>query len=273
MTWSIVARDPATGAFGVAVATRFFAVGALCPHADGGIGALATQALINPTYGPRGLRLLREGLTARQALEVLTAADDGREVRQLHLQDARGGIAAFTGRDCVPWCGHRMRDGFSVAGNMLAGPQVVEDTAAAYEAGAGLPFAQRLIAAMQAGERAGGDKRGRQSAALRIHTTQDYPALDLRVDDHADPLAELERLEAVSRERFVHFAQFFATREQSAGVWDRSIIESAVAQATRERGAAPSLSAATDPVAPLPVTPSGRSLVEASVEAGRGGTD
>lgn len=276
MTWSIVARDPATGAFGVAVATRFFAVGALCPHADGGIGALATQALINPTYGPRGLRLLREGLTARQALEVLTASDDGREVRQLHLQDARGGIAAFTGRDCVPWCGHRVREGFSVAGNMLAGPQVVEDTVAAYEAGAGLPFAQRLIAAMQAGERAGGDKRGRQSAALRIHTKQDYPALDLRVDDHADPLAELERLEAVSRERFVHFAHFFATREQPAGVWDRSLIEAAVAQATREWGAAPSRSAATEAVTPLPVTPSDRTSVEATVDASvdaPGGTD
>lgn len=266
MTWSIVARDPATGAFGVAVATRFFAVGALCPHADGGVGALATQALINPTYGPRGLRLLREGLTARQTSEALIASDEGREVRQLHLQDAHGGIAAFTGRDCVPWCGHLVREGFSVAGNMLAGPQVIEDTAAAYEAGADMAFAQRLIAAMQAGERAGGDKRGRQSAALRIHTSQCYPALDLRVDDHADPLAELERLEAVSRERFVHFAQFFATREQPAGVWDRAVIEAAVVQATRERGTLPSRSAASDVGAPM----AGAPVAQASVEAGRG---
>lgn len=266
MTWSIVARDPATGAFGVAVATRFFAVGALCPHADGGIGALATQALINPTYGPRGLRLLREGLTARQTVEVLTASDEGREVRQLHVQDARGGIAAFTGRDCVPWCGHLVRNACSVAGNMLAGPQVIEDTADAYEAGAGLPFAQRLITAMRAGERAGGDKRGRQSAALRIHTTQEVAALDLRVDDHADPLAELERLEAVSRERYVHFAQFFATREQPAGVWDRSVIEAAVVQATREQGAVPSRSAATDASAPVLASP----VVHPAVGAGRG---
>jgi uncharacterized Ntn-hydrolase superfamily protein len=250
MTWSIVARDPATGAFGVAVSTRFFAVGALCPHAVGGVGALATQALVNPTFGPRGLRLLREGLPARLVLQALTASDEGREVRQLHLQDARGERVAFTGRDCVPWCGHLVREGFSVAGNMLAGPQVIEDTALAYEASSGLPFAQRLIGALQAGERAGGDKRGRQAAALRIHTTQEYPALDLRVDDHADPLAELERLEAVSRERYVHFAQFFATREQPAGVWDRSVIEAAVAQATRERGDEPSRSAATDADAP-----------------------
>ncbi|RPH43123.1 MAG: DUF1028 domain-containing protein [Burkholderiales bacterium] len=229
MTWSIVARDPASGAFGVAVATRFFAVGALCSHADGGIGALATQALINPTFGPRGLRLLREGLHASTVVDALIAADPGRGSRQLHLQDARGGIAAHTGADCVPWCGHLVRDGFSVAGNMLAGPEVIEETARAYESGAALPFARRLIGALKAGEAAGGDKRGKQSAALRIHTSEEYPALDLRVDDHADPLAELERLEAVSRERFVHFATFFATRANPGGTWDRAVIDAALA--------------------------------------------
>lgn len=235
MTWSIVARDPASGAFGVAVATRFFAVGALCPHADGGVGALATQALINPTYGGRGLRLLREGLSAQAVVDALTAADPGRAVRQVHLQDGQGGIAAYTGADCVPWCGHAVHEGFSVAGNMLAGPRVLEHTAESYVAGANLPFAQRLIRALQAGEAAGGDKRGKQSAALRIHTTEDYPALDLRVDDHADPLAELERLEAVSRERFTHFARFFATRGQPGGVWDRQVIEAAIAAADGAR--------------------------------------
>jgi uncharacterized Ntn-hydrolase superfamily protein len=229
MTWSIVARDPASGAFGVAVATRFFAVGALCTHADGGIGALATQALINPTFGPRGLRLLREGLDASSVVAALVAADPGSGSRQLHLQDARGGIAAHTGADCVPWCGHLVRDGFSVAGNMLAGPQVIEATARAYEAGSALPFARRLIGALEAGEAVGGDKRGKQSAALRIHTSEEYPALDLRVDDHADPLAELARLEAVSRERFVHFATFFATRANPGGTWDRAVIDAALA--------------------------------------------
>ncbi|MFN7642923.1 MAG: DUF1028 domain-containing protein [Burkholderiales bacterium] len=229
MTWSIVARDPASGAFGVAVATRFFAVGALCTHADGGTGALATQALINPTFGPRGLRLLREGLDAATVVAALVAADPGRGSRQLHLQDARGGIAAHTGADCVPWCGHLVREGFSVAGNMLAGPQVIEETARAYEAGAALPFAQRLIRALEAGEAVGGDKRGKQSAALRIHTSEEYPALDLRVDDHPDPLAELARLEAISRERFVHFATFFATRANPGGTWDRAVIDAALA--------------------------------------------
>jgi hypothetical protein len=234
MTWSIVARDPASGAFGVAVATRFFAVGALCVHADGGVGALATQALINPTFGPRGLRLLREGLDAATVVDALVAADPGRGSRQLHLQDARGGIAAHTGADCVPWCGHLVREGFSVAGNMLAGPQVVEATARAYEAGAALPFAQRLIQALEAGEAVGGDKRGKQSAALRIHTTEEYPALDLRVDDHPDPLAELARLEAVSRERFVHFSSFFATRANPGGTWDRAVIDAALASLAQD---------------------------------------
>lgn len=250
MTWSLVARDPATGAFGVAVATRFFAVGALCPHADGGVGALATQALINPTFGPRGLRLLREGLSAAQVVQVLVASDPGQATRQLHVQDAAGGIATHTGADCVPWCGHVVREGFSVAGNMLAGPGVLDETAAAYAAGADLPFAQRLIGAMQAGEAAGGDKRGRQSAALRIHTSEEYPALDLRVDDHDDPLAELARLEAVSRERFVHFAGFFATRAAPGGVWDRAAIEAGIQQATAAMGDAPSRSRATSAPAP-----------------------
>ena len=234
MTWSIVARDPASGAFGVAIATRFFAVGALCPHADGGVGALASQALMNPTYGPRGLRLLREGVPAADVVHLLTASDPGRDARQLHVQDAAGRIAAHTGAACIGWCGHQVHDGFSVAGNMLAGEAVLAETARAYTAGTALPFAQRLIAALQAGEAAGGDKRGKQSAALKIVTTEEYPALDLRVDDHADPLAELARLERVSRERFVHFAKFFATRDKPGGVWDRAVIEAEIARATSQ---------------------------------------
>lgn len=233
MTWSIVARDPSTGDFGVAVATRFFAVGALCAHAAGGVGAIATQALINPMFGLQGLRMLRDRLPAQVVLDALIASDPGQSVRQLHLQDAEGRIAAHTGQACIDWCGHLVRHGFSVAGNMLAGPQVIEETARVYEAGAALPFPKRLIAALMAGEAAGGDKRGKQSAALRIHGTEEYPKLDLRVDDHDDPLAELARLERVSRERFVHFAKFFATREQPGGVWDRTVIEQAIARASQ----------------------------------------
>lgn len=228
MTWSIVARDPATGAFGVAVATKFFAVGALCPHASAH-GALATQALVNPTYGPRGLRLLAEGIGAPHVVAALVEADAGRDSRQLHVLDRNGLIAAYTGKDCIDWCGHKIAVDHSVAGNMLADPRVIEDTSAAYGANAELPFARRLIAALMAGEAAGGDKRGKQSAALVIHGEEEWPLLDLRVDDHADPLPELARLERVSRERFVHFRQFLPTRANPAGVFDRATIEAGIA--------------------------------------------
>ncbi len=228
MTWSIIARDRATRAFGVAVATKFFAVGALCPHASAA-GALATQALVNPTYGPRGLRLLAEGIGAAQVVAALVETDAGRDHRQLHVLDRKGLMAAYTGSACIDWCGHKIAADHSVAGNMLAGPRVVEDSSGAYADNARLPFARRLIAALEAGEAAGGDKRGKQSAALIIYGEEEWPALDLRVDDHADPLAELARLERVSRERFVHFRQFLPTRANPAGVFDRAEIDAGIA--------------------------------------------
>ena len=229
MTWSIVARDD-SGALGVAVATKFFAVGALCPHARSAVGALATQALVNPLYGSRGLDLLAQGIVPDEVVKSLTGPDAGRDHRQVHLIDARGRIAAYTGTACIDWCGHLARDGFSVAGNMLAGPRVIEDTAAAYERGHGLPFAERLIRSLEAGEAAGGDKRGKQAAALLIHTSEDYPFLDLRVDDHADPLPELRRLYEKSRERFQPFLSCLPTRARPAGITDRAAIEAEVAR-------------------------------------------
>jgi uncharacterized Ntn-hydrolase superfamily protein len=228
MTWSIIARDSQTGQIGIAVATRFFAVGAIVPHIAAGLGAIATQALVNPYYGIDGLTLLREGRAASGIVKTLIATDDGRASRQLHVMDARGAIAAHTGTDCVDWCGHLAADGLSIAGNMLAGPAVLDDTAKAYDANQNLPFPRRLIAAMHAGERAGGDKRGRQSAALVIHDREEWPALDLRVDDHPDPLSELERLERVSRERWVHFRPFLPTRADPAGVTDRATIDASI---------------------------------------------
>jgi len=228
MTWSIIARDEATGQFGIAVATRFFAVGARVPHIAAGVGAVATQALVNPYYGIDGLKLLREGRSPREAIEMLKAADSGHASRQVHIMDARGRIAAYTGADCVDWCGHVEGKGFSIAGNMLAGPRVLDDTATTYATSEALPFAQRLIAAMRAGEAAGGDKRGKQSAALLIHGDEEWSALDLRVDDHSDPLGELERLEQISRERWVHFRQFLPTRKNPAGITDRTIIDASV---------------------------------------------
>ena len=228
MTWSIIARDSLTGQFGIAVATRFFAVGARVPHIAAGSGGVATQALVNPYYGIDGVKLLREGCAPRDIVETLIAADSGRESRQLHVMDAKGRISGFTGSECVDWCGHFAGDGFSLAGNMLARAAVLDDTAKAYVANAGLPFAQRLILAMKAGEAAGGDKRGRQSAALLIHGEEEWSDLDLRVDDHADPLVELERLEQVSRERWVHFRRFLPTRKNPVGITDRATIDASV---------------------------------------------
>jgi uncharacterized Ntn-hydrolase superfamily protein len=228
MTWSIIARDDLTGQFGIAVATRFFAVGARVPHIAAGLGGIATQALVNPYYGIDGLKLLRAGRSPRDIVETLIAADSGHQSRQLHILGASGRVAAHTGRDCVDWCGHVAGDGFSIAGNMLAGASVLDDTAQAYITGQRLPFAQRLIAAMRSGEAAGGDKRGRQSAALVIYGDEEWSALDLRVDDHANPLAELERLELISRERWVHFRKYLPTRQNPAGITDRKTIDAGI---------------------------------------------
>jgi uncharacterized Ntn-hydrolase superfamily protein len=231
MTWSIIAKDNATGQIGIAVATRFFAVGSRVPHIAARRGGIATQALVNPYYGIDGLKLLREGREPSDIIETLVASDTGHASRQLHIMDAGGRIAAYTGKDCVDWCGHVAGDGFSIAGNMLTGGKVLDDTATAYSDNTGTPFAQRLIAAMHAGERAGGDKRGKQSAALLIYGEEEWSDLDLRVDDHVDPLGELARLEAVSRERWVHFRKYLPSRKNPAGITDRAVIDAGVAAA------------------------------------------
>jgi uncharacterized Ntn-hydrolase superfamily protein len=234
MTWSIVARDP-VGHFGVVVASRFFAVGSLCPYGDGAVGALSTQALVNPLYGPRGLGLLAAGHSATHVVDQLIAADDGRDQRQVHVVDARGSTAAHTGLACVGWCGHSGGDQFSVAGNMLAGPDVIAATVAAYSANRGLPLAERLLAAMDAGEAAGGDKRGKQAAALQIHTSEAYAAIDLRVDDHAEPLVELRRLYRKSLERYQPFVACLPSRANPAGVLERDAIDAAILRFNVER--------------------------------------
>lgn len=234
MTWSVIARERRTGRVGIIVATRFFAAGAVVPHIRTGVGAVATQAFVNPHYGSRGLDLLGTGATAEAAVQALIASDDGRDHRQLHLMDRQGRFSAHTGKACIGWCGHLARDDVSVAGNMLAGAAVIEDTAGAYAANADLPLARRLIAAMKAGEAAGGDSRGKQSAALLIHDGEDYPLYDLRVDDHHDPLAELARLQAVARERYLHFRRRMPSRALPAGNTDRSDLEAFVAGSIAE---------------------------------------
>jgi len=225
MTWSIIACDKATGCFGIAVATKFFAAGARVPFIAAGVGAIATQALVNPFYGTRGLRLLRDGKPADAVVNALIASDDGRDHRQVHIIDADGRVAAHTGAACIEWHGHLAGEGFSVAGNMLVGASVLDQTTSTYLAGEALPFPRRLVTAMLAGEAAGGDKRGKQSAALLIYGEEEWSDLDLRVDDHPEPLAELERLERVSRERWMSFRRFLPGRRDPVGVTDRSVIE------------------------------------------------
>ena len=227
MTWSILARD-SDGRFGVAIASRFFAVGALCVHTRRGVGALSTQALMNPLYGAAGLALLQEGRTAAEVVATLTQADAGQAQRQLHVLPAAGPAAAHTGAACVEGCGHLLFNDFSVAGNMLAGPSVLQATADAFVASEGRPLAERLIAAMSAGEAAGGDKRGKQSAALRIHGDEDYAELDLRVDDHTEPMQEMARLYDVSLQRFQPFIACLPGRHSASGELERSRIEARI---------------------------------------------
>lgn len=236
MTWSIIAHDPANGEIGIAVATCAFAVGARVPFIATGIGAIATQSFVNPFYGYRGLELMRAGASAEDVIRIVTNADEGRSQRQVHAMDNAFRFAVYTGEGCVPWCGHLLRETFSVAGNMLAGPRVIEETARAFTQAPG-PLADRFIAALRAGEAAGGDKRGRQSAAMLIHDAEEYPLHDLRVDDHTAPIEELARLLSVARGRYLHYRKFMPSRSNPAGVTDRDEIERRIAASMAMDGA------------------------------------
>ena len=227
MTWSLLARET-DGTFGVAIASKFFAVGALCVHTQRGVGAVSTQALMNPLLGPLGLKFMQSGLTSQQVMHDLLQTDAGREQRQVHVLPLHGEAVAHTGTSCIDWCGHVSGQNFSIAGNMLAGPQVLAETARVFEATEGMPLAERLILAMQAGEEAGGDKRGKQSAALRIHADEDYLQLDLRVDDHEEPLLELRRSYDKSLERFQPFLSCLPGRHNPVGLTDRTLIEAQI---------------------------------------------
>ena len=233
MTWSLIARDD-DGAIGLIVASKFFACGAVVPFLRARV-AVASQAFCNPVWGTEGRARLSAGEAAETVLSDLVARDDGRAIRQAHMMDATGTCAAHTGAECVDWAGHLIRDDHSVAGNMLAGPSVIAATSDSFAANAHLPFPDRLITAMQAGEAAGGDKRGRQAAGLVIHRGQDHAWLDLRADDHADPLAELARLRDVAQERYVHFARGMPTAQRFSGLPTRDGIDADIAEAERQR--------------------------------------
>jgi uncharacterized Ntn-hydrolase superfamily protein len=199
-TFSIAAADPESGEVGVAVASRFFAVGSVVPFAKAGVGAVATQSFANTTYGPRGLELLERGVAPDEVVRVLTRGDDDREKRQLGVVAANGTSATYTGSKCNAWAGGRSGPNYAVQGNILAGEAVVAGMESAFLATKGKTLAERLYAAIVAGDKAGGDARGRQSMALLVARAKGgyggYTdrAIDLRVDDHADPIVEMGRL-------------------------------------------------------------------------------
>jgi uncharacterized Ntn-hydrolase superfamily protein len=201
-TFSIVAYDKRSGDLGVAVQSRFLGVGSVVPWAKAGVGAVATQAWANVLYGPDGLAMLEGGKDAAATVAALTEADPGRDKRQLGIVDAKGRAAAYTGTACLDWAGHRVGEGFCAQGNILAGEKVVDAMAEAFVAAKG-ELADRLVEALAAGQRAGGDKRGMQSAALLVvrkdggYGGNNDRYIDLRVEDGKEPIAELKRLLAL----------------------------------------------------------------------------
>ena len=236
MTFSLIAREPETGHLGIAVASRFFAVGAVIPFITPA-GAIATQALINPLWGVEGNKLLASGVRPQAVLSRLQDRDAGHRQRQVHVMAKDGTNAAYTGADCIEWAGHKAEGNLSVAGNMLAGPQVLEAMLASYHDNADKDFAERMLCAMEAAEAAGGDKRGRQSASLTIHRGEDFPWIDLRCDDNAEPLTEIRRLLDVASERYLHFTEMMGSSARFSGHADRSKIDAAIAAAAKKREA------------------------------------
>ncbi|HEX5327306.1 MAG TPA: DUF1028 domain-containing protein [Acetobacteraceae bacterium] len=225
MTWSVVAHDPDTGSFAVAVATCAFAVGAFCPFVRAGVGAVSTQSVTNRYLGPAVLDGMARGLSPLAAIEGALAGDAGRGVRQVHAVDRHGRISAWTGQNCVEWCGSVASPGVSVAGNMLAGEPVIAATLDKWLAHPEDDLPERLMTAMEAGEAAGGDRRGRQSAAMKLITTEDFPDLDLRVDDHPHPLAELRRLLAIWRREGARRLALAPSRGNPSDLTDLDVIE------------------------------------------------
>jgi len=203
-TYSIVARDAATGELGVAVQSHWFSVGPIVPWAEAGVGAVATQSFVEPSYGPLGLSLMRAGKTAPETLKALLAADEGREVRQVAMIDAQGRVAAHTGKNCIAAAGHHVGENYSVQANLMDKDTVWPAMAKAFESASG-DLTERLLAALEAAEREGGDIRGRQSAAIIVVRAQSSGrpwqdrVVDLRVEDHPNPLEELKRLVRVHR--------------------------------------------------------------------------
>ena len=216
MTFAIVACDRGTGEVGVAVASKVLAVGAFCPYVSGGVGAVSSQAYLNPYLGYDCVQLMAEGIAVGEAVDRLLAGDPGRDWRQLIAVDAAGQPRAYTGKRVDPWCGDRVGDGFAVAGNILYGPQTLDAMAETF-AKSDLALAERLLASLAAGDAAGGDRRGRQSAALLVGRSLELPYVSLRVDDHAEPVIELIRLYGLAQDRALPLGARVSTTREPQG--------------------------------------------------------
>jgi len=216
-TFSIAGRCHKTGQLGVAVSTKVPGVGGLCPFVRPGVGAVATQAWVNPYLGPRVLDALASGLEAEAALKQVLDAEVDAPIRQIGVVDARGRSAAHTGRETDGWKGHRIGPGFAVQGNMLVGEETLTRMVDAFLTRPDEPLAERLMRSLEAGQNAGGDRRGRQSAALLIHGTEDYPLVDLRADEHRDPVVELRRIYEIAKKELFPLVAALPTKQNPKG--------------------------------------------------------
>lgn len=222
MTFSIVARCPRTGEYGVSATTALPAVGKLLTHASPAAGAVATQARLNPYLGIDGIRLLERGHDAGEVIEALRQTDPRMDRRQLGVVDRHGGTAIWTGENCKGWAGGQALDGFCVQGNRLEGPQVVDAAVERFRETLDLPLVERLVEALSAGMKAGGDRKEERSATVYVVATEEYPLWDIRVDDHDDPLGELRRLHDVFKEELLPHIRRMATRTNPAGIFEEA---------------------------------------------------
>ena len=220
MTFSIAARCPRTGMLGVATSSKALSAGGLVPYCRAGVGAIASQSFVNPYLGIDGLVLLEQGLAAERTLERLVEDDPGRDLRQLAIIDKDGRAAAYTGTRCIPWAGHIVGAGYACVGNILVAEGVVEAMAREFQNSISDELPERLIRALEAGQEAGGDRRGRQSAGMTVVNEEEYPWIDIRVDDHDDPVPELRRIYEIYKREEVPFLNMMARRGDFIPHWD-----------------------------------------------------
>ena len=220
MTFSIAARCPRTGMLGVATSSKALSAGGLVPYCRAGVGAIASQSFVNPYLGIDGLVLLEQGLAAERTLERLVEDDPGRDLRQLAIIDKDGRAAAYTGTRCIPWAGHIVGAGYACLGNILVAEGVVEAMAREFQNSISDELPERMIRALEAGQEAGGDRRGRQSAGMTVVNEEEYPWIDIRVDDHDDPVPELRRIYEIYKREEVPFLNMMARRGDFIPHWD-----------------------------------------------------